>query len=108
MDLDDRGHFGGRSVDRGDREGSSKTVMRRWVAFGLFVFALNFGWEMTQGKWFASMQGLPFWHATLRCFRATLGDVVIMAVAFAVAGAVVKDVAWPVGNRDLTATTVFI
>jgi hypothetical protein len=82
--------------------------MRRWVAFGLFVFALNFVWEMTQGKWFASMQGLPFWHATLLCLRATLGDFLIAAAAFAVAAVVVKNVAWPVGNRDVTATTVFI
>ena len=82
--------------------------MRRWLAFALFVFALNFGWEMTQGKLFASMQGLPFWHATLRCFRATLGDLVITVVAFAVAGAVVREVAWPVGRRVVIATAVFI
>ena len=82
--------------------------MKRWATLGFFVFALHFGWEMTQGKWFASMQGLPFWHATLFCLRATLGDVVITAVAFVIAAALLKDATWPVGRRVMIASTVFI
>jgi len=83
-------------------------MIRRWAAFALIVFALNFVWEMAQGKWFASMQGLPFWHATLLCLLATIGDMVITAAAFAAAAAVVKDVVWPVGQRVVFATTLFI
>ena len=83
-------------------------MIRRWAVFALIVFALNFVWEMAQGKWFASMQGLPFWHATLLCLRATIGDLAITAAAFAVAAAVVKDVIWPVGQRVVFATTLFI
>jgi hypothetical protein len=83
-------------------------VIRRWAVFALIVFALNFVWEMAQGKWFASMQGLAFWHATSLCLRATIGDLVITAAAFAVAAAVVKDVIWPVGQRVVIATTLFI
>jgi len=93
---------------RGDRKDPAKAVIRRWAVFALIVFALNFVWEMAQGKWFASMQGLPFWHATLLCLRATIGDLAITAAAFAVAAAVVKDVIWPVGQRVVSATTLFI
>ena len=82
-------------------------VIRRWAVFALIVFALNFVWEMTQGRWFASMQGLPFWYAASLCLRATIGDLVITAVAFAVAAAVVKNVIWPVGQRVMLATTLF-
>ncbi|HYS52210.1 MAG TPA: hypothetical protein VER58_00430 [Thermoanaerobaculia bacterium] len=83
-------------------------MIRRWMVFTLIVFALNFVWEMAQGKWFASMQGLAFWQATLLCFRATIGDLVITAAALAAAAAFVKDVIWPVGQRVVVATTVFI
>ncbi len=63
---------------------------------------------MAQGKWFASMQGLAFWRATLVCLRATIGDLVITAAAFAVAATVVKDLIWPVGQRVVVAMTLFI
>jgi hypothetical protein len=82
--------------------------MMRWATFALLVFALNFGWEMTQGKWFASMQNLPFWHATLLCFRATLGDLVVTAVAFAIAAVIVKDRTWPVRGQVIIGTMAFI
>src|SRR6266581_791485 len=58
--------------------------MRRWTAFALLVLALNFAWEMMQAKWFASMHGLPPIRATLLCFRAALGDLVITAIGFEV------------------------
>ena len=47
--------------------------IKRWLAFALLMLALNFGWEMMQAKWFASMQRLPLWRGTLLCFRAALG-----------------------------------
>ena len=82
--------------------------MKRWLAFALLVFALNFAWEMSQTPWFASMRGLPFWRATLLCASAAFGDVAIAAIAFALAAAVVKSLAWPVNRRAALATVVFI
>ncbi len=82
--------------------------MKRWLAFALLVLALNFAWEMSQAPWFASMRGLPFWRATLLCARAALGDVVIAAIAFALAAAVAKILAWPVKGHVLLAAVVFV
>jgi hypothetical protein len=82
--------------------------MKRWLAFALLVLALNFAWEMSQAPWFASMRGLPFWQATLLCTRAALGDLLIAAIAFAIAAAVAKSLAWPVNRRAALATVVFI
>lgn len=50
---------------------------------------------MEQGRWFASMAPLSFWRATLLCARATVGDVVITAVAFAIVAAVARSFHWP-------------
>lgn len=83
-------------------------MMKRWLTFALLVFALNFAWEMAQGKWFASMQGLPFWRATLQCARATFGDLVITAIAFAVAAVVGKSTTWPTESRIVSAGIVFV
>lgn len=50
---------------------------------------------MGQGRWFASMAPLSFWRATLLCARATVGDVVITALAFAIAAASARSLHWP-------------
>lgn len=70
--------------------------------------ALHFIWEMGQGRWFASMDPLSFWHATLLCARATAGDVVISAVAFALAAAAARSLHWPAENRLLLPLAIFI
>jgi hypothetical protein len=57
----------------------------RWLTFALMTAALHFVWEMGQGGWFASMDRFSFWRATFLCARAAVGDVVITAVAFAIA-----------------------
>lgn len=82
--------------------------MKQWLAFALLVLALNFAWEMSQAPWFASMRGLSFWRATLLCARAALGDVVIAAIAFAIAAAVAKSLAWPIERRASLAAAVFV
>ena len=61
----------------------------------LTTAALHFVWEMGQGGRFASMAPLSFWRATLLCARATVGDVVITAVAFAIAAAAARSSHWP-------------
>src|SRR2546427_691061 len=68
--------------------------MKRWIAFLLLVVALNFAWEMVQAKWFVSMHGLALLPATLLCFRAALGDLVITAIAFALAALVARSATW--------------
>lgn len=82
--------------------------MKRWATFAAVVFALHFGWELMQSKWFASMMELPFWRAALLCARATLGDLLITAIAFGVAAIVGKSVEWPAGPRVVIATSVFV
>ncbi|MEO8378662.1 MAG: hypothetical protein ABI779_03260 [Acidobacteriota bacterium] len=82
--------------------------MKHWATFALLVFALHFGWEMTQAGWFASMQGLPFWSATLLCLHATAGDLFITAIAFVVAALVARSAYWPVSPRVGVAAAAFI
>ncbi len=84
-------------------------MTRRCVTFALVVFALNFMWEMAQGGLFASMLALPFWAATRRCFVAATGDVVITAIAFALAAAVSRHIEWPLMRDRLgLGTAVFL
>lgn len=82
--------------------------MMRWMAFAVFVFMLNFVWEMVQARWFASMRGLTLWRATLICTWATLGDVLIATIAFAVAAVVAKSVTWPVQRGAILAMIAFV
>jgi hypothetical protein len=51
-------------------------VSRHFLGSTARLFALawivNFGWEMAQSPLYAPMG--PFWTATAKCFRASLGD----------------------------------
>lgn len=67
----------------------------RWLTFALTTAALHFVWEMAQGGRFASMAPLSFRRATSLCARATVGDVVITAIAFATAAAAARSSHWP-------------
>ena len=67
----------------------------RWLALLLFTFAMHFTWEMSQARWFAGMMDLPFWTGTFLCFRASLGDIVITAIAFAMAAGAERTMLWP-------------
>lgn len=80
----------------------------RWSAFLLVVAALHFGWEMAHSRWFASMDALPFWTATWQCARATLGDLVITAVAFMIAAATARSILWPLKDHFLPAAAIFV
>ena len=92
-----------RSKIRFDRRDSA-----RWLTFALVTTALHFVWEMSQGRWFASMDALSFWRATLLCLRATAGDVVITAVAFTVAAVEARSLCWPAENASLLPLAIFI
>lgn len=82
--------------------------MKRWLAFLLVSFALFFAWEMAQGKLFASMQGLPFWSATLLCLKAAGGDLVISGIAFSSASLAARALRWPVQDRVVGPMVVFL
>ncbi len=82
--------------------------MERWTTFALLVFAFHFGWEMMQAGWFASMQGLTFWSATLLCLHATAGDLLITAIAFVAAALIARSAFWPVSPRVGIAAATFI
>jgi len=70
---------------------------------------MHFGWEMAQGGRFASMAPLSFWRATFLCARATVGDVVITALAFAIAAATARSFHWPTERgQSLLPVAVFI
>src|SRR5438128_10093250 len=82
--------------------------MKRWIAFLLLVVALNFAWEMVQAKWFVTMHGLALLPATLLCFRAALGDLVITAIAFALAALVARSATWPAERLVVMPAAVFV
>lgn len=79
----------------------------RWAAWVVAVFSLQFVWEMFQAKWFVGMSDLPFWEATYVCSRATLGDLVITAIAFGAAAAAARRLEWPL-TRQLIPSLVFL
>jgi hypothetical protein len=82
--------------------------MKRWISFLLLILALNFAWEMLQADWFASMHGLPLLRATLLCLRASLGDLVITAVAFAIAALVRRSPTWPAERGIIVPAAIFL
>lgn len=82
--------------------------MKRWMTSAVLVFALNFGWELMQSRWFASLQEMSFWRAAFMCTRATFGDLFITAIAFGVAALLGKGLSWPTGRHVVIATMAFV
>jgi uncharacterized protein YacL len=64
------------------------------VNVAIFAFLLNYPWEFLQVPFFAGMAEAPHWDAVLFCSWATLGDVVIMLVAFWTVAAVARSRHW--------------
>lgn len=81
--------------------------MTRWVLFTVAVLILHYIWEMVQGGLFVGMKEQPFAEAAVRCFKATLGDLVITAIAFASAALTVRRIDWPL-VKSFVAPAVFI
>lgn len=81
--------------------------MKRWALFTAAVLILHFVWEMAQGNLFAGMREQPLAEAAVRCFKATLGDLVITAIAFAAAAVTVRRIHWPL-IKSFVAPAVFI
>ncbi len=53
-----------------------------WAALSLFAFLLNFVWEFLQVPAFEGLAGEPHWASILFCLQATVGDVIILAIAY--------------------------
>jgi hypothetical protein len=64
-----------------------------WV-LGMYLFLLNFTWEMLQTPFFLDMPRMPHWPATLICAQATLGDVLIGVASFSVVSLAWRDRGW--------------
>lgn len=60
----------------------------------LFGFLMSFPWEMLQAPLYVGMAEAPHWSATLHCLVATLGDCVLLLVAFATTAAIFCDRHW--------------
>jgi hypothetical protein len=64
--------------------------------FNVAVFALllNFPWEVLQAPLFVGMANAPFVDVIWDCARASLGDVVIMLLAYGAVAAWTRDRRW--------------
>ena len=65
-----------------------------WAALALFAFLLNFVWEVLQAPFYRGMADSAHWTAVRTCTLATVGDVVIMLVAYALVAAPARDRWW--------------
>ena len=76
--------------------------MRSWLAItaqpefnvAVFAFLLNYPWEFSQVPLFAGMPDTPHWTAIKVCAMATLGDIVIMLVAYWCVAFVARSRRW--------------
>ncbi|MEQ7154196.1 hypothetical protein [Brevundimonas aurifodinae] len=75
--------------------------------FAVFAFLLNFPWEFLQTPLYVGMAEAPHWVATKVCAFATLGDAVIMVVAYWLAAVAARSRYWFLKPRQWP-TTVFI
>ena len=64
------------------------------INISIFGFLFNFVWEIWQAPLFKSMDGLTHFEATIQCTRATLGDVVILLVAFWIVALIARSRHW--------------
>ena len=60
----------------------------------LFAFLLNYPWEFIQTPMYEGLAGMPHWEAVQICTQATVGDAVIMLLAFWVVALLRRDRAW--------------
>lgn len=78
------------------------TPTNRWSAFtrqpelnvAVFAFLLNYPWEFSQVPLFTGMADAPHWTAIKVCATATLGDIVIMLIAYWFVAFVARTRSW--------------
>lgn len=73
----------------------------------LTTLVLHFGWEMMQAPAFVDFAGTT-WEGTVRCFVASLGDVVLASGAYVLTALAFRRVAWPLRPGGITPATTWI
>jgi hypothetical protein len=61
-----------------------------------FALLLNFAWEILQAPLYAGMAGLPHAQVTKACLQATVGDMVIMLLAYGAVAVFARRRRWVV------------
>lgn len=65
----------------------------------IFALLLNFAWEILQAPLYAGMADMPHAQVTKACLQATLGDAVIMLLAYGVVAVAARSRRWIVAAR---------
>ncbi len=65
----------------------------------IFAFLLNYPWEFLQAPFFAGLASAPHWDAIRVCTRATIGDAIIMLIAYGSVAGFWRDRWWPLHSR---------
>ena len=60
----------------------------------IFALLLNFAWEILQAPLYAGMADMPHAQVTKACLQATVGDAVIMLLAYGAVAAVARSRRW--------------
>ena len=60
----------------------------------IFALLLNFAWEILQAPLYAGMADMPHAQVTKVCLQATVGDAVIMLLAYGAVAAVARSRRW--------------
>ena len=74
------------------------------INISIFGFLLNFIWEIWQAPLFRSMDNLTHFETTIHCTQATLGDVVILLVAFWIIALTAKSRSWIIHPKTIQVT----
>ena len=74
------------------------------INISIFGFLLNFIWEIWQVPLFQSMDNLTHFEATIRCTQGTLGDVVILLVAFWIIALTTRSRSWIIHPKTIQVT----
>lgn len=64
-----------------------------------FALLLNFAWEILQAPLFVGMAEMPHAQVTKACLQATVGDAVIMLLAYGVVAVVVRSRSWILASK---------
>jgi hypothetical protein len=77
------------------------------LSLTLWAFILNFAWEMVQGGYFAGMVEMFWWSATKLCLRASVGDALMVGLAYWVVASVTRDPDW-ISGKDVRKYAAFM
>jgi len=85
----------------GTRLGRAVGALSDASEFNVVAFALllNFAWEILQAPLFVGMAEMPHAQVTKACLQATVGDAVIMLLAYGVVAVVVHSRSWILASK---------